>query len=129
MQNIQDILNRKNIFAVVGATDNKEKYGYKIYTMLKKKGYTVYPVNPNRETVDGDTCYKKLSDLPVKVNVASVVTPPEISSQILDEAIHLKIDTIWFQPGAEDNSIIKKCSEGKIKCIYNQCLLIAGQNI
>ena len=34
-------------FAVVGATDNPEKYGNQIVKDLKKRGYTVFPVNPH----------------------------------------------------------------------------------
>ena len=40
--------------AVAGATDNPSKYGSVIYRDLKLKGFTVYPVNPHRTTVDGD---------------------------------------------------------------------------
>ena len=43
--------------AVVGATDNPAKYGSVIYRDMKRKGYSVLAVNPNRATVDGDRCY------------------------------------------------------------------------
>ncbi len=43
--------------AVAGATDNPSKYGAVIYRDLKLKGFTVYPVNPNRSTVDGDPSF------------------------------------------------------------------------
>jgi len=48
----------KKVWAVVGASDNPEKYGNLIYKKLKSRGYRVYPVNPNYETIDGDKCYK-----------------------------------------------------------------------
>jgi len=44
----------KKVWAVVGASDNPEKYGNLIYKKLKSRGYRVYPVNPNYETIDGD---------------------------------------------------------------------------
>ena len=45
--------------AIVGATDNPSKYGHVIYRDLKQKGFPVYPVNPNRSTVDGDKAFKR----------------------------------------------------------------------
>ena len=48
---------------VVGATDNPAKYGSVIYRDLKGKGFTVWPVNTHRQTVDGDPAYRSLSDL------------------------------------------------------------------
>jgi len=44
---IKAFLNRKNVFAVVGASRDPGKYGYKVYDDLKNAGYQVYPVNPN----------------------------------------------------------------------------------
>lgn len=46
---MQDLIKEfmaQRIFAVVGATDNPEKYGHRIFKNLKNRGYEVYPVNP-----------------------------------------------------------------------------------
>ena len=65
---IKEFMDQKK-FAVVGATDNPEKYGHQILENLKKRDYDVYPVNPRLETIEGMKCYATLSDLPVKVDV------------------------------------------------------------
>jgi uncharacterized protein len=44
-------------FAVVGATDNPEKYGNQIVKNLIKRGYEVYPVNPKLKELEGLPCY------------------------------------------------------------------------
>jgi len=62
---IRSFLDKKNVFAVVGASRNPEKYGHRVYRDLKEAGYTVYPVNPNADEVLGDKCYPKLESLPV----------------------------------------------------------------
>ena len=46
---VMDLLKNKSAetrIAVVGASNNPEKYGHKIVLNLKGKGYTVLPVNP-----------------------------------------------------------------------------------
>ncbi len=56
------------VIAVVGATDNLNKYGAVIYRDLKAKGFTVYPGNPTRATVqpgaEDQTVIDRLEDGP-----------------------------------------------------------------
>ena len=52
-------------FAVIGATDNPEKYGNRIIKNLKKRGYEVYPVNPKLKEVEGLPCYASVAEIPV----------------------------------------------------------------
>jgi predicted CoA-binding protein len=61
---LEEMMLDRKVWAVVGANENPEKYGNMIYRKLRAKGYEVYPVNPNYETVEGDKCYKDLSSLP-----------------------------------------------------------------
>jgi uncharacterized protein len=126
---IKEIYNKKNIFAVVGASDNIEKYGYKVYKMLKSNGYKVYPVNPLRETVQGDKTYKTIADLPERPNVISVITPPNISIEILKQAEKLEIPSVWFQPGAEDANLVEYAKTSPLDVIYGKCILIEKEKL
>ncbi|MDI6704562.1 MAG: CoA-binding protein, partial [bacterium] len=62
---IKRFLEKKNVFAVVGASRDPDKYGYQVYKDLKNAGYKVYPVNPNAEEILGNKCYPSLESLPV----------------------------------------------------------------
>ena len=53
--------------AVVGASDEKHKYGHKVYVCYLQNNRKIYPVNPNAETVMGDKAYPSLSALPEQV--------------------------------------------------------------
>ena len=126
MINPKELLNKKNIFAVVGASDNTDKYGYKVYKNLKLRAGTVYPVNPNRDTIQGDTAYPSLAELPERPNVVSVIVPAETGRKVLQQAMDMKIETIWFQPGAEDQYIVSMAnSTDNINIIHGQCILTA----
>jgi predicted CoA-binding protein len=54
-------------WAVVGATNNQEKFGFKIFKALKQAGYDVMPVNPGIEEILGVKCYPSLEKLPVNL--------------------------------------------------------------
>jgi len=55
-QEVSEFLSQKTL-AVVGVSRNQEKFSNGVYRELKAKGYRVFPINPNAETIEGDPCY------------------------------------------------------------------------
>jgi predicted CoA-binding protein len=111
-------------FAVVGATDNPEKYGNRIFKNLTKRGYEVYPVNPNLKEIEGVKCYPALSDVPVRVDVVDFVVPPNVTESILKECKKLGLDNIWLQPGSESDAAIAYCRDNNLKVVYGTCVML-----
>ena len=62
-EQIQAMLQKK-VWAVVGATNNETKFGHKIFRLLEKAGYQVYPVNPGLETVLGKNAIRRCRHCP-----------------------------------------------------------------
>jgi uncharacterized protein len=106
-------------FAVIGATDNTEKYGNRIFKNLKDRGYEVYPVNPKLEELDGIPVYHTLSDVPVKVDVVDFVVPPAVTIEILKECNKLGLKKIWLQPGSESEDAIKYCQDNDMTVLHD----------
>ncbi|NLN49727.1 MAG: CoA-binding protein [Clostridiales bacterium] len=113
----------KKVWAVVGANQNPDKFGNKIYKKLKSIGYEVYPVNPMYENIDGDTCYKNLTGLPKKPDVINMVVAPEIGKGFIEEAVELKIGSIWFQPGTYSKEIFQFLKDKEID-VVQACILM-----
>jgi len=111
-------------FAVVGATENAEKYGSKIFKDLTRRGYEVYPVNPNLKEIEGARCYPSLADIPVRVDVVDFVVPPNVTESILKECKRLGLDKIWLQPGSESDAAIAFCRDNKLKVVYGTCVML-----
>lgn len=120
---VEEFRNKK-VWAVVGGVHNKEKFAYKIYNVLKNKGYEVYPVDPSEEEVDGEKTYPSLNDLPVKPEAIDMVINPVKGMKYIEEAKDLGIEYIWFQPGAEGEEIIKRSEEYGMKVIQNKCVMV-----
>ncbi len=96
----------RRIWAVVGASENRAKFGNIIYRTLRERGYTVYPVNPTLATVEGDRAYPDIAALPEGVEVLDIVIPPERVPPVLDQAKATGIERIWLQPGAESPAVL-----------------------
>ncbi|MGC9095488.1 MAG: CoA-binding protein [Candidatus Bathyarchaeia archaeon] len=121
---IKSFLDKRNVFAVVGASRDPRKYGYQVYRDLKDAGYRVYPVNPNSREILGDKCYPSLEKLPVKPDVVDVVVPPEVTERIVETCKKLGITKVWMQPGSESEKAIRFCEENDIKVVHGVCVMI-----
>ena len=110
--------------AVVGATDNPAKYGYVIYRDLKRKGFAVFPVNPNRTTVDGDEVYATCDNIPRKPTVVNIVVPPKVTEETVKICRELGIKTVWMQPGSESEQALNFCKTNNINVIHGVCIMI-----
>ena len=112
-------------FAVVGASSDRNKYGNKVLRCYLQNHKTVYPVNPHESTIEGLLCIKQLSDLPDSVKSISIVTPPNITEQIIEQAVAKKIKNVWMQPGAQSAAAIMNCERHNINVIAGgPCILV-----
>lgn len=114
---------KQSTWAVLGATTRTDKFGYKIYKHLVNKGYTVYPVNPNIDAIDGHPCYASLTDLPVVPDVVDFVVPEAVGLAALDTCHALGVKTVWLQPGADKPSVVQKATDLGLEVIQD-CVLI-----
>ena len=122
-EQIRGMLGQK-VWAVVGATDNPDKFGYKIFKMLKQAGYRVFPVNPGLKTVLGETCYPSVTALPVKPDAVNFVVPPKVGEPIVGECAALGIKNVWLQPGANGDNVVAAANQAELNVIYRACILV-----
>lgn len=115
------------VLAVAGVSRNKAKFGYTIFNDLKTRGYTVYPINPNAESIDGDKCYPSLAALPQKPQGIVIVTPPAQSEALVREAGKAGIEHIWLQQGAESPSAIQFCQQNGLKVVSGECIFMYAE--
>lgn len=127
MSEVETMLQMKN-WAVVGATDNTEKFGYKIFKALREAGYNVYPVNPGITAILGDKCYAALKDIPVKPEVVNVVVPPRVGEQIMKDCSELGIKNVWLQPGANAASVVAAAKQSGLTVVDQECILVELRN-
>ena len=126
MEDITKLLNDADVaIALVGATDNPAKYGCVIYRDLKRKGFKIYPVNPQRNTVDGDPAFPNLGEIPVRPTIVNFVAPPSTTLKVLQECLELDLLNVWVQPGAESPEVITFLQKNNFNYIANACIMVA----
>jgi len=110
---------------VVGATKNRDKYGFKVFQTLKNRypEFEVVPVNPNCDSVMGFTCLNSIDDFNEEIDTIVLVINPKIGFEIVKKAFSKNIKKFWFQPGAESSEIELFCEKNNLLYSTNLCLL------
>ncbi|KAF9956833.1 hypothetical protein BGZ70_009755 [Mortierella alpina] len=112
-------------FAVVGASRTVQSSA----TRYIDHGYTAVPVNPREKTIEALSCVPNLSSLPgnpAEYHV-SIITPPAVTTSVLEEAHANGIQRVWLQPGAESPEALAFAHNAGIKILAGgPCVLEDG---
>lgn len=121
---MHEFINHKFKYAVIGASQNPEKYGHRVFKDLLEAGYSVYPVNPNAEELLGQKLFQNLKNIPDNIDVVIMVVPPPIAVEMLKQIKSLGINKVWFQPGSESNEAGEYCRTEGINFVSNACIMV-----
>ena len=109
MQKTKDLaaefLDHKRV-AVTGVSRHPESHGSNVvYKRLRDRGYEVFAVNPNTDTVEDDRCYHDLKSVPEGVDWVVIGTRPETAEETMRECVDLGISRVWMHRSFGDGSV------------------------
>ena len=86
IKNLEAFFNPRRI-AVLGASEDKKVSGYHVFRNLIGKGFkgVVFPVNSDREAIQGVEAYKNINAIPHSIDLAIITLPPEELYTALDD--------------------------------------------
>lgn len=117
---------REGPWAVVGASEDRAKYGNKVLRAYFQTGREAWPVNPRAEEIEGREAYASLADLPSVPRAISIITPPKVTEKVVAQAAELGVEHVWMQPGAQSDDAVAAAEEAGMGVIADgSCLLVA----
>ena len=125
---MSNIINKDFTYAVVGASNNKEKYGYKVLNDLRQGGYKVFPINPKGGEVLGLKVFKNILEIGEKIDVVVFVVPPEVTLSVLEKIKERGVSKVWMQPGSSSKEAVAFCKKNNIEYISEACIMIQRIN-
>ncbi|GMW02996.1 MAG: CoA-binding protein [Candidatus Hydrogenedentota bacterium] len=93
--------------AIIGASTDRKKYGNKAVRAFRDGGWTVFPVNPAADEVEGIPAYKSIEHVPDSVDRVSLYVPPKVGLTLLDAIAEKNPGEVFFNPGSEDAQVIQ----------------------
>ena len=113
--------------AIIGASNVKEKYGNRAVRAYLRKGWTVYPVNPNEKEVEGLKAYAAITDIPGPVERASLYLPPQVGLGVLDGIKAKGVAELYVNPGAESEALMAKAEALGLNAIWACSIIDIGE--
>jgi predicted CoA-binding protein len=120
---LRDILTSVRTIAVVGASPRRERPSHRVMAYLQRRGYRAIPVNPNAAgaTIDGETVYARLADVPEPIDMVDVFRRTEMASGVVDQAIAVGAKVVWMQLGVRDDDAAARAEAQGLKVVMNRC--------
>lgn len=113
--------------AIIGASNDRAKFGNKSVRAFRQQGYEVFPVNPKEETIEGLRAFKSIADVPVRPQMISVYLPPPVLLKVLPDIAARGCDELWLNPGTESDEVLAEAERLKLKVI--QACSIVGVGV
>ena len=113
--------------AIIGASNDRSKYGNKAVRAYRDSGYMVYPINPKEETIEGLKAYKSVKEIPGEVETASFYVPPKIGLTLVDEMAEKGVKRVYLNPGAESDELYEAFEAKGIEAIIACSILAVGK--
>jgi predicted CoA-binding protein len=110
--------------AIIGASNDRAKYGNKAVRAYLQQGYAVFPVNPKESKIEGLPAFKSISDVPVRPDRISVYLPPAVLEKILPEIAAKSCDELWLNPGTESPGVLAEAERLGLNVIQ-ACSIVA----
>lgn len=92
--------------AIIGASNDRRKFGNKALRAFRHQGYTVYPINPHAAEVEGVPAFRSVLDVPDAIDMATMYVPPDVGELVLGEIAAKGIREVWFNPGSGSDSLV-----------------------
>jgi predicted CoA-binding protein len=116
------------VVAVIGASSDRRKFGNRAVRAFVRQGYTVIPINPREDQIEGLKVYKTILDVPGPVDMASFYLPPDIGEQVIDDVARKGVGEIWLNPGSESERLIRRARALHIEPIVACSIVSIGED-
>jgi len=133
-----EVMKEYKVIAVVGASKNPEKDANSVPAYLQRHGYTIIPVNPTTDEVNGLRAYPSLAAIPEQiarsVDVVDVFRPSDELPEVARQVAEMKRRTgrpfvFWGQLHLENEEAKRILADAEIDYVMDKCMKIEHSNL
>ena len=92
--------------AVVGASEDRGKFGNKGVRAFARAGWRVFPVSPHAGQVEGLAATRTVGEIDAALDVVSLYVPAAVSVRLLPGIAAKGPGELWVNPGAESAELL-----------------------
>lgn len=121
---IDFMLDRCQVWAVVGLSGDPTRTAYSIAQVLQRHGKQIVPIHPSADgtrQVLGEQMYGALAEVPFAIDVVDVFRRSEAAGKFADEALQIGAKGVWFQVGVVDHAALERVHAAGIPMVMDTC--------
>jgi uncharacterized protein len=118
------ILTRYRRIAMVGVSGSPTRASYRAMVHMLSKGYTVYPVNPQYESILGVPCFHTLLDIGQPVDIVDIFRRADTVMPLVEEAHQIGAAVFWMQIGVVNEEAKTRAEALGMEVIMDRCVKI-----
>jgi uncharacterized protein len=123
------LLEQSHTITVVGLSPKEHRDSNRVARYLINQGYDIIPVNPGQEKLLGRPCYKRVSDVPGKIDIVDCFISPSRIPQVVEEAIAVGAAAVWMQIGVVHNEAASRAREAGLQVVMNKCIMVEHKRL
>jgi uncharacterized protein len=120
----RELLDRSSVIAVVGASRSPEKAAGRVPAEMQRAGFRVVPVNPYADTLLGEKVYRRLEDIPERVDMVNVFRPAEEAPEVARQAVAVGAGALWLQLGIASAEARRIAEEAGLDYVEDRCIAV-----
>ena len=114
---------KNNRVAVLGASPKRNRYSNMAVRQLAEKGYSVIPVNPAYDEIEGIRAVPDINSIDSEVDTLTMYVNPYLGEKAVDDILTLSPRRVIFNPGSEAPGLMKALEKAGIEYI-EACTLV-----
>jgi uncharacterized protein len=118
----RELLRRAKTIAVVGLSPNPARPSHGVARAMQRFGYSIIPIHPTATEVLGAKAYRRLSEVPVPIDLVDVFRRAEFIGPIVDDCLALGLKAIWIQEGIVNLVAAERARDNGMTVIMDRCI-------
>jgi predicted CoA-binding protein len=115
--------------AIIGASNDRSKFGNKAVRAFRDVGWDVFPINPSLTEVEGIPAYPDLAAVPRdRLDRVSLYVPPAVGLRVLDDVARKPVGEVWLNPGTESPEVLARAEDLGLNVIQECSILAIGRS-
>jgi predicted CoA-binding protein len=113
--------------AVIGASNDRGRYGNMAVRAFRRAGYEVYPVNPTEAEIEGLKAYPSVKEVPAELDTVTIYVRPAVLVRLLPDIAKKGCKDLWLNPGTSSNTVQAEVKRLGLNAIERCSILAIGQ--
>ena len=121
---IRALLEKVFRIAVIGLSPKPHRDSHRVARYLQERGYEILPVYPREETILGQPVFRRVQDIPGRVDLVNVFRRPPDLPEAFADALAAHAPAIWTQFGCVDEESARRATAAGVVVIMDRCLMV-----